>query len=146
MRPNAQADTFLSHILAGSCCIATPSLSDRQFPPNAQRAAKTYRQPDCEHPTRHYPRKPSFNDADRHNILAGPNLSGVISEYSSHYSKCHQLMKSAADETENPPPTGPEDHDWDPAARIGSTCVGEIDPSTYELRRYFTDSVWPWTE
>ena len=50
---------FASRILAGSCCITTPSLRDRQFPPDSQRTAKTDRQPDCVHPIRHYPRKPS---------------------------------------------------------------------------------------
>jgi hypothetical protein len=47
---------------------------------------------------------PSFAVATRHNHLMGPNLSGVNPVNSSRKSKCHPLVKSAADET----PSGAE--------------------------------------
>ena len=37
----------------------------------------------------------SFANANRHNHLAGPNLSGASPENSSHQSICHQNVKSA---------------------------------------------------
>jgi hypothetical protein len=78
MRPNAQAGTFRKSHTSRELLychpllvLPPPSLRDRQFPPNAQRAAKTDRQPDCEHPTRHYPRKPwVLNASEELQIIA----------------------------------------------------------------------------
>jgi len=68
------------------------------------------------------PKYRSVYEAGPRKRLAGLNLRTACSENSSHQSKCHQLMKSTADETENLSPAGPE-------ISLGSPLRGLVQPA-----------------